>query len=290
MTQLDKRTNAFRNDLAASALKGQVNAERFVDPCVMYVSVASLCLRGCPDLTASQTSELLFGQQVHVFELEGKWAWLQSCEDEYVGYALVEGLTKHCAAATHHITTTLAPVFSLPNLKSPLYQPINRLGLNSKLIIDRYEGDFANLHQGGWIYNKHLSPLAETQASPLEVAKAFIGSPYVWGGNGYWGLDCSGLVQLSMLACGIPAPRDADMQEACLGTDIINWESPDNRKAGDLIFWKGHVGLLADNNKVLHSNASAMKVTLDDFDELRASILEKEGNDISRIKRLNLGD
>ena len=92
---------------------------------------------------------------------------------------------------------------------------------------------------------RHLVPIDSYENDFVAVAERFLGAPYLWGGKSNLGLDCSALVQLALTACGVPCPRDSDMQEHALGTLIASDFSALRR--GDLLFWKGHVAIVRDH-------------------------------------------
>ncbi|MGB1209466.1 MAG: C40 family peptidase, partial [Paracoccaceae bacterium] len=118
------------------------------------------------------------------------------------------------------------------------------------------EGRFAQTSLGH-IPTQHLAPLPHAFPDPAAVAELFLGTPYLWGGNSRWGIDCSGLVQAAFLACGIPCPGDSDQQQAALGPRLPP-QTPKQR--GDLLFWRGHVAWVVDAQTLLHANAHHMAV------------------------------
>jgi cell wall-associated NlpC family hydrolase len=63
-------------------------------------------------------------------------------------------------------------------------------------------------------------------------------------------------VQQGFYACGLACPRDSDMQAAQVGKAIDDTYL----RRGDLVFWKGHVGMMQDGVNLLHANAHHMSV------------------------------
>jgi cell wall-associated NlpC family hydrolase len=107
-----------------------------------------------------------------------------------------------------------------------------------------------------------LSPIGRFEDDPAEVAARFVGTPYQWGGRESLGLDCSGLVQQALYACGRSCPRDTD-QQALLGREVALGDLT----RGDLVFWRGHVGMMMDARNLLHANAHFMAVVIEPLDE-----------------------
>ena len=120
------------------------------------------------------------------------------------------------------------------------------------------ECGFGNARIAGGDIERIASSLDQLHTDPAAVAAQFIGTPYLWGGRTAQGLDCSALVQLAFGACGVLCPRDSDMQQAWFGERIDAWQTPGALQRGDLIFWKGHVGLMADSETLLHANGTFM--------------------------------
>ena len=81
----------------------------------------------------------------------------------------------------------------------------------------------------------------------------------MWGGRSAFGIDCSALVQMACLSAGVMAPRDSDMQEAYLG-EALGHMDPSKLQAGDLIFWRDHIGMMVDGTSMIHANGHTMNV------------------------------
>jgi cell wall-associated NlpC family hydrolase len=269
----DKRLTPARPDLAALHLKGQVEAARFVEGGAAAVARGGVALRAAPSDDAGQMSELLFGEAVTVYERKDGWAWLQANADSYVGYARESGLGPSFTADAR-VIHPLAPLLSAPDVKSPLR---DLLPLNALVKRGAQEGNFVQTI-GGFLHLRALAPLAQAAPDFVAVAEQFLSVPYVWGGKTFQGLDCSGLIQTALQAANIPCPRDTDMMERALGHEIAR----DQIRRGDLIFWKGHMGVMLDSNTLLHANAFFMQVTSEPLEAAIARI----ATPLTAIKRL----
>jgi cell wall-associated NlpC family hydrolase len=269
----DKRLTPARPDLAASHLKGAVEAARFVDGEVCSVARGRTALRNRPSDDASMDSELLLGERVTVYERKDGWAWLQAATDSYVGYVR-EAALGPVAVTDARVILPLTPLLAAPDVKSPLR---DLLPLNAQVKQGASQGNFAQAGSG-FVHLRALAPLERHASDFVAVAEQFLGVPYVWGGKTFRGLDCSGLIQTSLQAAGVASPRDTDMMEQSLGRTVLR----ENVRRGDLIFWKGHVGVMRDSETLLHANAYYMQVT----SEPLAAAVERIAKPVTTIKRI----
>lgn len=278
---LDRRLTPARPDRAAETLRGQVEAERFIAGERRTVVAPLAPLRRAPDPEGRLDTEALRGEAVLVYEdtIEG-WAWVQLVRDGYVGYVPSAALGPP-EEPTHKVAALRTFVFPGPNLKLPV---VGALTLGCSVRAGRMVDGYAAIGEG-FVWAGHLSALDAREPDYVAVAERFIGVPYLWGGKSSLGLDCSGLVQTALAAAGHPAPRDSDMQEGSLG-ESLSADEPLRR--GDLVFWKGHVGIMQDGLQLLHANASAMLVSSEPLVEARDRIRRNGGGDINALKRLPL--
>ncbi|CDO59900.1 NLP/P60 family lipoprotein [Candidatus Phaeomarinobacter ectocarpi] len=276
---LDPRLNAFRDDLAADALKGQVEASRFVSGRPAHVTVPVTALRRRPEADGPRDTELLRGESVSVFDEADGFAWVQSQRDAYVGYVSLDALGTGTPAPTHRVSALRSFIYGEADLKSPMN---NWVSLNSPLVVSGTQGRFSALAGGGYVFSDHLLAMDVFAPDYVSIAEQFLETPYLWGGRSSLGLDCSGLVQCALEATGIPCPRDTDMQEAALGSAM-----PDSEplQRGDLLFWKGHVGIMADGATLLHANATHMKTVEEAVEPAIARIAQTDGP-VTSVKRL----
>jgi len=215
------------------------------------ISASLVDLRRGPN--GPRDRQLLRGAQVCVIDTDGDQSFVQAQADQYCGWIDTSAL---CADSpiTHRVSAIATHLYSSPDLKSP---EVMRLSLNSLLGLRGQSGNFFQTDCGLWVPVTHVTPIGNATADPIAVARQFLGVPYLWGGNSCWGIDCSGLVQAALHACGQLCPGDSDLQLAALGPTLRDDTLP---ARGDLLFWKGHVAWVSAPDLLLHATAFGMAV------------------------------
>ena len=258
----DPRTMLARPDLAARALEGLVPAGRYADPQARVAIVPAAALRRSPDPWAEQLDQLLFGEIFDVLDEQDGFAWGQSRRDGYVGFVESAALAAAGGLPSHRVAAIRTYAFAEPSIKT---RPLGPYSINALVRIEAREGRFAKAAGSGWFVDGHLAPVGVFETDPVAVAERFLGAPYLWGGRESLGLDCSGLTQQALLACGKAWPRDTDQQEK-LGAAI----EPHALQRGDLVFWKGHVAMMLDAERIIHANAHHMATAIEPLAQTRA--------------------
>ncbi|MGR3805930.1 C40 family peptidase [Marinibacterium profundimaris] len=269
----DRRFWRANARIGHDSLEGQLTDRPLVPGVTRRIRVPVADL--CASPGGKRDKQLLFGQAFVLLEERNGWAFGFDPADGYVGY--LRGDVLHDAPEpTHRVTARSTHIYTLDDIKSP-----DRLQLScfSELAVVDETEEFAELTTGGFVPAQHLARLSWQAEDPVAVAEAFLGTPYLWGGNSTLGIDCSGLVQFAFHAAGRSCPRDSDLQAKL-------WDDAgDDLRRGDLVFWKGHVALMLNATQMIHANAHHMAVAVEPFEEARTRIAKKEFGEILRIAR-----
>ena len=285
---LDPRVHPYRDDLAADFLEGRVEAKNFVPgkPCRLGAPFAPVMSK--PVISQSppgelQASELLFGEGFTVFEDTGGWAWGQCGHDGYVGYVRSKDLFGNLPEPNHWVSAVRSLVF--PDNKGE-YPATMSLSMTARVTVETIVGDYAKLVSGGWMVAGHLAALGETRLDFVALAQMFARVPYLWGGRGGLGIDCSGLIQVPLAATGIEVPRDSDQQADAIGEDIPIPEDIGQLHPGDIVFFPGHVGIHLGAGALLHGSSHDMMVVTHSLSVVVDRMVERHGKGITRVRRL----
>src|ERR1700691_4949602 len=278
----DRRLPPVRAALAAAHLRGLVNAPRYAEGRRMTIVTSSAPLRRSPQADAPRETEALHGERVIVYDEQAKWVWAQLERDQYVGYLPTAALGAP-SAPTHRVAALRTHAYPGPAIKLP---PRMALSLGAQVTIVRQDGDFSVSDDGLYLWSRSVAELSANEPDWVAVAERFIETPYLWGGRTSEGIDCSGLVQTALIAAGLASPRDSDMMEASLGKPIAIDDPTAPLARGDLIFWKGHVGIMRDPVTLLHANGWHLKTVSEPLAQAGERIAANGGGKVTSARRV----
>lgn len=269
----DPRLTPANARVAAERLRGVVDAPRYSAGEARRVALPVVDLDGAPE--GRRERQLLWGETVTVYDDHEGRAFVEAARDGYVGYLPSLALAP-TRAPTHRVAVPATHIYRDDDLKSP---DLRHLSFGALVTVEAEARAFAETPEG-WIPKSHLRPLDRPFTDPAAVAQLFFGVPYLWGGNSILGVDCSGLVQAALLACGVPCPGDSDLQEAAFGP------ATGAARRGDLVFWAGHVAMHVDEGTLIHANAHRMAVSYEPLAQAEARIAAQGGGSVTTRARV----
>ncbi len=261
MTDDDPRTTLARQDLAEQALEGVLRADRYRPVEAWQCAVPAAAVRKSPEPGAEQLDQIVFGEAFDALDRKDGWLWGRARRDGHVGWVGASGLAQPVLAPTHRVSAIRTYAYREPDIRSGV---LALLTLNALVTVEASAGRFNKIARSGWIVERHIAALDDFERDPVAVAERYLGAPYQWGGRESLGLDCSGLVQQALYACGRACPRDADMQAKAAGEAI---DRAQGLRRGDLVFWDGHVAVMIDEARVIHANSHHMAVAVEPLAE-----------------------
>ncbi|MDP3959971.1 MAG: NlpC/P60 family protein [Pseudorhodobacter sp.] len=257
------------------SLRGLVAAPRYTLGEAAQIAVPLVDLLDAPN--GARQRQLLLGDSFTVIDRDQDHAFGQAAKDGYCGY-LPESALGPASLPTHSVAAPACHLYPEPRVQA---HETASLSFGASLASLGTTGKFTATAQG-FIPTCHLRPLTRPFTDPAAVARLFLGTPYLWGGNSRAGIDCSGLVQAALLACGIICPGDSDLQQS-LGQPILAGTA---LQRNDLVFWRGHVALAISPTRIIHASGNAMAVTIEITTAAIARITAQNGGPVIARRRL----
>lgn len=269
---MDRRLYRCNGSVAHESLRGAVEGVDFVEGDLRAVCAPVADLLVAP--AGALDRQLIYGDGFVVLEEVGGFAFGYAVPSGFVGYVAVSGLREY-VAPTHRVVTMGAHVYGARSIKTV---PVAALPFGAAVAAADQGDGFWRVAEG-YVPEQQLQPIDTVEADTAATALRFLGVPYLWGGDSNFGIDCSGLVHAALRTAGKDCPRDSDQQEAFFA-DVDG-----SLQRGDLVFWKGHVGLMVDADTIVHANGHHMATTVEPLAEVAARILAAEGKEISARRR-----
>ena len=269
---IDRRNYPCNGVVAHESLRGFLEGVPFVEGDLHSVVVSVAHLLSGPE--GALDRQLLYGDGFCVLQEVGGYAFGFATPSGFVGYVAVDDLGA-AVQPTHRVVTMGAHVYANRSIKTV---PVVTLPFGAKVIATDQADGFWRV-ANGYMPTPQIAPVTTLEMDPVATALRFLGVPYLWGGDSNFGIDCSGLIHAALRAVGRDCPRDSDQQEA-----FFAYAEGDLQR-GDLVFWKGHVGIMADADKIVHANGHHMATTVECLVDVKARILAMQGKEFTSIRR-----
>jgi len=281
---LDPRIAAWREDLADIALSDLVAVPHYVSPVEMMASRQVPLLTG-DKRDAPAASELLPGERFALLDTGHGYGWGYCLHDGYVGHVALDALVPvgDGAGSDAMIGPSDALLFAEPRVKAEV---VGTLPMGSRARWQDHDERFVEMvsgpHAGRFVHRRHvLVTQGHNSVDWVGLAEQFLGAPYRWGGRSRAGVDCSGVIQVARMLAGHMCRRDSDMQAA-----DARFEVPATEAArGDIAYWPGHIGVMLDNERLLHANAHWMACIVEPLAIVEARAADAGGAAMARILR-----
>jgi len=245
----DRRFRRIAGGVAHDSLQGQVEGVRFTPGRWHRLARPLSDLRTEPG--GALDRQLPLGTRFCALTQAGGSVYGFAEPDGYCGWLPAAALGPD-GPVTHWLAAPASHLYPEPRVRAPARAALPH---GAHLAVTATRDGFAET-SAGFVPLPHLRPQGDWLADPVAVARGFLGVPYLWGGNSAAGIDCSGLVQAALRACGRPCPADSDLQCAMPGADV----APGDERPGDLVFWRGHVAMVSAPGLIVHANAHHMAV------------------------------
>jgi len=205
-----------------------------------------------PNAFSEVTSQILYGEKFKIISKNKSWIKIKTLFDNYTGYIKNKYYTKD-HQPTHKIFTLKANIYNKQKNKTKNFLPFA-----SRISMIDENKKFIEFEKNKWIKKKDIKKINHIEKDYLKVLKMFLKIKYLWGGKTYRGIDCSAILQLFFYYNNKFYPRDTK--------DQIKYSAKKNRskvfKKGDIIFWKGHVAVCINAQKLIHAYGPEKKVLI----------------------------
>ncbi|MFW6389139.1 MAG: NlpC/P60 family protein [Marinilabiliaceae bacterium] len=214
-------------------------------------------VRSEPAESACLETQILFGETFEVLERQPPWCRIKCHFDDYEGWIDEKLVGKFDDQEVERWIGSEGIIVNQPfmNIVREEDNTLQILSAGSRIVFDRADRKSFSLGNEKYSVRDKLPGQSD---SVIELAHGFMNAPYLWGGRSFYGIDCSGFVQVVYKAAGIFLPRNAS-QQVKYGETLSFVEEA---RPGDLAYFEDeeghivHVGICLGGGRILHASGS----------------------------------
>jgi len=241
-----------------------------------HLTVANIYSKS--SLNSYVSSKILYGEKFKIVFKNKDWLKIKTNFDNYSGF-IKNDIFISSFKPSHKISSTKSRIYK--KVKSKFIKTKKYLYFSTNIQNLEVKKDYVKFDKNKWVKKKDLKRLDHIEKNYKKVLKLFLNTRYLWGGKSIDGIDCSALIQLFFKYNRKFFPRDTKDQ-------IKYCKKKTSKKFvdGDIIFWKGHVGLCLDKKKFIHAYGPRKKVLIMPIKQTINLILKTAKLEIKKISNI----
>ena len=207
-----------------------------------------------PSVKSEITSQIIYGEKFKILSKTKNWFKIRTSFDRYTGY-IKRTKFYHKFNPSNKISTLKTRIF---REKENKFYPTNKfLYFGSGISVINRKRDYIKFEKNKWIKRQNIKKINFREKNFIKIFKLFLNTKYLWGGKTTKGIDCSALIQIYFYYNRIYFPRDSKDQ-----LKFCKKNNKNKLSLGDIVFWKGHVGICINKSKFIHAYGPKKKVVI----------------------------
>ena len=215
-------------------------------------SVANIYFK--PSHNSEVVSQILYGEKFKILLKRKKYIKIKTHYDNYIGY-IKKG----------KFLENFKPSYKISKIKSRIFFKRDKRFLSSNHYLYYGSGvckrnenkKYIEFEKNKWIKKSDIKNIDHHEKNYIKIFKFFLNTKYLWGGKTCVGIDCSALIQIYFYYNRIFFPRDTKDQ-----IRFCKRKRGRNQLKGDIVFWKGHVGICLNKSRFIHAYGPKKKVII----------------------------
>jgi len=207
-----------------------------------------------PSHNSEVVSQILYGEKFKILLKRKKYIKIKTHYDNYIGY-IKKG----------KFLENFKPSYKISKIKSRIFFKRDKRFLSSNHYLYYGSGvckrnenkKYIEFEKNKWIKKSDIKNIDHHEKNYIKIFKFFLNTKYLWGGKTCDGIDCSALIQIYFYYNRIFFPRDTKDQ-----IRFCKRKRSKNRLKGDIVFWKGHVGICLNKSRFIHAYGPKKKVII----------------------------